>query len=356
MEKPCSSLFFLGKALYNREVILDEEGERMRTRVLKLLQQANRAYISDGMIADRLGIPRKAVWKHIGELREMGYRIERAARNGYVLRETADLLLPEAIASGLDTEIVGKHIVHCEVLVSTNPEAKRLAEEGAADGTVVVAEEQTGGHGRRDRLFFSPHGKGIWCSYILRPTFLPREAPKCTLMAAVAISRAMEAFGIAAEIKWPNDILHEGKKVVGILTEMRADMDRIRYVVIGTGISINIGEEEFPEPLRGVATSLSIICGEPVSRIAFFQTVLHEMDEIYCLVEREGFASVLSEWRRYSVTLGQEVRVIDVRGDTAFEGRAADIDEDGALLVDTAEGRRRVDAGEVSIRPRACAR
>ena len=153
-------------------------------------------------------------------------------------------------------------------------------------------------------------------------------------------------------IKWPNDVLADGRKLVGILTEMSAEMERIHYVIIGKGINVNIAEEDFPEDLRDKATSLSQLKGEEIPRVAFFRAVLEHMDALYDSILREGFAEVFSMWRRYSITLGQMVRVIDARGGKdAFTGRAVDIDEDGALLVDTAEGRRRVLAGDVSIRP-----
>ena len=203
-----------------------------------------------------------------------------------------------------------------------------------------------------ERAFFSPPGKGIWVSILLHPTFLPQDAPKCTLMAAVAVARAMEKFGLRAAIKWPNDILHDGRKLVGILTEMSAEMDCVNYVVIGIGINVNIAPEEFPAELRAIATSLMQMKGAPLPRVAFLQELLRVLDDLYASVQREGFAPVLAAWREYAVTLGQEVRVIGPAGEE-FEGVAVDIDAEGALLVDTAEGRRRVLAGDVSIRPRA---
>ena len=202
-----------------------------------------------------------------------------------------------------------------------------------------------------ERAFFSPPGKGIWVSILLRPTFLPQDAPKCTLMAAVAVARAMETFGLRAEIKWPNDILHEGRKLVGILTEMSAEMDRVNYVVIGIGINVNIAPEDFPEELRATATSLMQMKGEPLPRVAFLQELLRALDDLYTSVQREGFAPVLAAWREYAVTLGQEVRVIGPAGEE-FEGVASDIDAEGALLIDTEQGQRRVLAGDVSIRPK----
>ena len=234
---------------------------------------------------------------------------------------------------------------------STNLVLKQLAHEGAEDGTVVVADRQGTGRGRMERPFFSPPGKGIWVSILLRPTFLPQDAPKCTLMAAVAVARAMEHFGLRAAIKWPNDILHEGRKLVGILTEMSAEMDRVNYVVIGIGINVNIARKDFPEDLRDTATSLMQMKGEPLPRVAFLQELLRALDALYREVQSNGFAPILAAWRTYAATLGQTVRVIGPAGEE-FEGVAADIDADGALFVDTATGRRRVLAGDVSIRPK----
>ena len=234
---------------------------------------------------------------------------------------------------------------------STNLVLKDLARDGAEDGTVVVADSQGTGRGRMERAFFSPPGKGIWVSILLRPTFLPQDAPKCTLMAAVAVARAMEKFGLSAAIKWPNDILHDGRKLVGILTEMSAEMDRVNYVVIGIGINVNIAPEDFPAELRSIATSLMQMKGEPLPRVAFLQELLRALDDLYAQTEHDGFAPVLAAWREYAVTLGQTVRVIAPAGEE-FEGVALDIDAEGALLIETEAGQRRVLAGDVSIRPK----
>ena len=323
----------------------------MSRDVLELLRAAG-GYISGEKMAERLGVTRAAVWKKIAALRDAGYDISSTPRSGYVLRSAPDSLIETEIAQGLDTALVARKIICYDTVDSTNLVLKNLAREGAEDGTVVVADSQGTGRGRMERAFFSPPGKGIWVSILLRPTFLPQDAPKCTLMAAVAVARAMEAFGLRAAIKWPNDILHEGRKLVGVLTEMSAEMDRVNYVVIGIGINVNIAPEDFPEELRATATSLMQMKGAPLPRVAFLQELLRALDDLYTSVQREGFAPVLAAWREYAVTLGQEVRVIGPAG-VEFEGVAADIDAEGALLVDTAEGRRRVLAGDVSIRPRA---
>ena len=324
----------------------------LRSRILELLRKAGEAYMSGEEIAGKLGVSRTAVWKHVKELREAGYKIKSRSRSGYTLEETPDCLLPGEIKNGLRTRFVGKDIVFFEEVDSTNRVAKQLAQKGAAAGAVVVAEAQGKGRGRLERPYFSPAGKGIWFSVILRPHILPQEAPKCTLLAAVAVAMAMKRFGLKAEIKWPNDILHEGKKLTGILTEMSAEIDRINYIVIGTGINVNMEEEEFPEELRAKATSLSIMKGERLPRVAFFQAVLEALDELCIVLEEDGFAPIIARWREYAVTLGQEVHVIGAIGKDSFDGRAVDIDEEGALLVEAEGGVRRVLAGDVSIRPK----
>lgn len=324
----------------------------MRSRILELLRKAGEAYMSGEEIAGKLGVSRTAVWKHVKELREAGYKIKSRSRSGYTLEETPDCLLPGEIKNGLRTRFVGKDIVFFEEVDSTNRVAKQLAQKGAAAGAVVVAEAQGKGRGRLERPYFSPAGKGIWFSVILRPHILPQEAPKCTLLAAVAVAMAMKRFGLKAEIKWPNDILHEGKKLTGILTEMSAELDRVNYIVIGTGVNVNMEEKDFPEELRGKATSLSIMKGERLPRVAFFQAVLEALDELCIVLEEDGFAPIVARWREYAVTLGQDVHVIGATGRGSFDGRAVDIDEEGALLVETADGVRRVLAGDVSIRPK----
>ena len=321
----------------------------MRSDILNMLRNARGEYLSGNEIAQKLGISRAAVWKHIRSLRQTGYDIESQSRNGYALTGEPDLLLPENILCGLNTKHIGQRIVHYDSVNSTNAVAKRLAAEGAAHGTVVVAEEQSSGRGRLERSFFSPPG-GIWFSVILRPPFLPREAPKCTLMAAVAVAEAMKKLGMKPEIKWPNDLMYQGKKYVGILTEMSAETDRIQSVVIGIGINVNVEPEDFPPELRDTATSLSIMTGSQVPRVDLFRELLESMEKLYDLAYDEGFGPVFDLWKKYTVTLGREVDAIGVGKNETFTGKAVDIDEDGALLVDTGSEIRRVLAGDVSVR------
>ncbi len=323
-------------------------------RVLEMLRQAGQKFISGEEIAERLGVTRTAVWKHIRELRAAGYSIVSQPRSGYSLQETPDRLLASEIKHDLGTQTIGCKIYSYETIGSTNVTARGMADrdaEATPDGTIVVADEQTGGRGRLERHFFCPP-TGIWFSVILRPDFLPQEAPKCTLFASVAVVRAMREFGVPGGIKWPNDVLHKGRKMVGILTELSAELDRVNYIVIGIGINANIAEQDFPEDVRDKATSLMEAKGEPVPRVAFLQAVLRAMDDLYATIKTQGFGPVFAEWRRYSLTLGHEVRVIGVRSGEEMTGRAVDIADDGALIVETAAGRQRVLAGDVSVRPR----
>ena len=323
----------------------------MRKTIVELLKKSGDNFVSGENIAGDLGISRTAVWKHIQKLRESGYHILSRERCGYKLKDAPDLLLPSEIQIELNTEIIGKQMEYFPSVDSTNRVAKALAYHGAADGTIVVAEEQTGGKGRLERNFYSPRGKGIWFSIILRPNFLPHDAPKCTLMAAVAVAQAMNRFNLKPEIKWPNDIMFDGRKLVGILTEITAEIGKITYIVVGLGINVNISRADFPEEIRNVATSLSEMNGGEISRVKFFRAVLEEFDKLYCKVNAAGFAEVFTLWKKYNITLGKNVRVISAGdGGESFIGKAIDLDSEGALQVETASGLRTVYAGDVSIR------
>ncbi len=321
----------------NRSVIL----EMLRTRVGQ--------FVSGEELGKQLGISRTAVSKQIQKLRQEGYAVESTVSQGHRLLRLPDLLRPEEVCPRLTTQILGRELFYFSEIGSTNDEAKKRAVAGCPEGTLVITETQLGGRGRLSRGWFSPIGKGIWFSAVLRPPFPPQEAPKCTLMAAVAINRAIREFtGIPCGIKWPNDILCNGRKLVGILTEMSAEMDAINHIVIGMGINVNIEAAEIPTELKDTATSVLMESGAAVSRIDLFIKVLECLEELYLSVKTEGFAAVLAAWRQESITLGRMVNVI--APDKSFAGKAVDIDADGALLVETGQGMERVLAGDVSIR------
>lgn len=327
----------------------------MRTQILQLLRTHSGQYISGEELSRMLAVSRTAIWKHIQSLKNEGYAIEAHPRLGYSLRQAPDLLSPKEIKACLESQLLGSHIHYFTDVGSTNNEAKKLAAEGCPEGTIVVAEAQTIGRGRLSRGWFSPHGKGIWLSVVLRPPFQPQQAPKCTLMAAVAVTKAIRNFcDLQCGIKWPNDILYDGKKIVGILTEMNAEMDAINYIVIGMGINVNITADEFPPELAEIGTSILAAKGHPVSRLHLLCRILTELEQAYQQVVREGFAPILEEWKTLSVTLGQAVNVIGP--DEKYSGTAITIDEDGALLVETDMGLRKVIAGDVSIRPQAASK
>ena len=321
----------------------------MRNEILDYFRKADGNFVSGQQISKDLHVSRTAIWKHINVLKERGYIFESSTRKGYRLIYAPNLLTPLEIDSALHTETFGRHVVYLESTQSTNEEAKKIAREGAEEGTIVVAEEQITGHGRLARGFYSPFAKGIWFSLILRPKFFPMEASKCTLLAAVGVCRGIRRMGLAdAGIKWPNDILVHGKKLVGILTLMSASMEKIDYIIMGIGINTGIKKNEFPEDFREGATSF-LNEGINVSRKDLLAAILGELEKAYSIAQNEGFDKVLDDWRALSVTLGQEVRVIF--GDDSYTGKAVDIDRDGCLLVNTGSEVKRVIAGDVSIRP-----
>lgn len=321
----------------------------MRNEILDYFRKADGNFVSGQQISKDLHVSRTAIWKHINVLKERGYIFESSTRKGYRLIYAPNLLTPLEIDSALLTETFGRHVVYLESTQSTNEEAKKIAREGAEEGTIVVAEEQITGHGRLARGFYSPFAKGIWFSLILRPKFFPMEASKCTLLAAVGVCRGIRRMGLAdAGIKWPNDILVHGKKLVGILTLMSASMEKIDYIIMGIGINTGIKKNEFPEDFREGATSF-LNEGINVSRKDLLAAILGELEKEYSIAQNEGFDKVLDDWRALSVTLGQEVRVIF--GDDSYTGKAVDIDRDGCLLVNTGSEVKRVIAGDVSIRP-----
>ncbi|OAT80700.1 biotin--[acetyl-CoA-carboxylase] ligase [Desulfotomaculum copahuensis] len=323
----------------------------MKESVLRLLKKGYPGFVSGEAICRSLGVSRTAVWKHIRALREAGYGIEAQPHAGYRLINIPDRLYAEEIAAGLPTGLIGCRIYHYTSLVSTNRTARELAGREAPDGTLVVAEEQTGGRGRLGRGWYSPCGKGIWCSVILHPPVNPVDAPPLTMLAAVAVCSALRrAAGVEAGIKWPNDLLVNGKKICGILTELSAEMERINFLITGMGINLNLTAADLPAELRTTATSVLIETGRPVSRVAVLQAVLTELEHWYLLWLQDGFAPVLARWKEFSVTLGRPVRVASLK--ESWTGLAEDVDENGALLLRLPAGElKKVVSGEVSLRP-----
>ncbi|ADL07649.1 biotin--[acetyl-CoA-carboxylase] ligase [Thermosediminibacter oceani] len=316
--------------------------------LLLLLLSKKGQYVSGEEISARFGVSRTAIWKQVNHLRQVGYEIDSLPRVGYCLKKSPDLLLPEEIIAKSKLTFLGRKIYYYPATASTNEEAKKLAGEGAHHGSLVIAEEQTGGKGRMGRVWLSPPRVGIWMSIILRPVIQPYEAPRITMTGAVAAAKAIrERTGVTCHIKWPNDILVEGKKVAGILTEMSADIDGINYVVMGIGINVN--NDDFPGELKEIATSLKIAKGEAQDRLDILTGFLFRFEDYYNCLEAGEFKKILEEWRLLCCNLGRRVRVVG--RNFTVEGIALDVDDDGALLVRSENGRvERILSGDVSLR------
>lgn len=322
----------------------------MKETILRLLKERSPEYVSGEEICRLLNVTRTAVWKHIQSLRENGYEIEARSRAGYLLTGVPDRLFPEEIGQGLSTRFLGRNILYCDSVPSTNNLAKELAAQGAADGTIVVAEEQTSGKGRLGRQWSSAKYKGLFFTVILYPPLIPSEANVLTLMTAVAMAEAIRnETGVAAGIKWPNDLLVNGKKICGILVELSAEMERINYIVVGVGVNVNQEESDFPEEVRLNATSLKAHTGAGISRVKLLQSFLKEFEKWYDISLAQGFAPALSRWKEMSVSLNCPVRISNPK--SSWDGWAEDIDNDGALLVRLPGGElKRAISGEVSLR------
>jgi len=320
--------------------------------VLAFLAEAGDAVVSGEAISDKLGLTRAAVWKHVEALRQQGYRIDAVASRGYRLVEVPDRLRALELRPLLNTHDVGQ-VLHCfEETDSTNDRAKALADDGAEHGEVVVAEQQTAGRGRRGRSWISAARRNVAFSVILRPQALPpTRASELTLVAAVAICDALRQAGVDAGIKWPNDVLVDGRKIAGILTELAAEPDQVHWVVVGVGVNVNARPEDFPPELAGEATSLLIERQQPAPRALFLAACLTALEGWYDQHAEHGFGPIREAWRERSVTLGRQVSVTTDAG--LVTGTAVDIDADGALLVRTAAGVERILSGDVALlRPR----
>lgn len=321
----------------------------MKTRILSLIKDHYPSYISGEEISKILGVSRTAVWKHVQKLRENGYQIESHSRVGYRLVQAPDKLYRDELMELLHSLIIGRNIVYRETVGSTNELAKELAQKGAEDGTVIIAEEQTAGKGRMGRQWFSPAGKGLWFSVILKPEISPVDAPKLTLVSAVAVAKTLRELGIPAGIKWPNDILIHDRKLAGILTEMNAEFDRVHYLVVGMGVNVSLGNESLPAELSDIATSLEDHTKSDCSRIQVLASLLNNLDAVYRDFSEGRFAQILTQWKEMSITLNRTVRIVNI-GDID-EGIAFDIDEEGALLLMKENGTlKRIMSGEVSLR------
>ena len=303
------------------------------------------------MLGGKLDLRPAEIFHAIEALRARGYEIESHARSGYRLVSAPERLDPADVTALLSTRELGWAIHHHTQLASTNDEAMGLARAGAAHGEVVVAEKQTAGRGRRGRAWSSPPRVNLYLSVILRPELTPQRAPELVSIVAVAAAETLREFSVDAGIKWPNDLVVDGRKIAGILLDLAADAGRIHFVVAGLGINANASLEDFPEEVREIATSMKLECGHGVSRAAVTATLLGKLEAWLDRFEAEGFGPVRARYRELSSILGKPVRLIEA--DKVTEGVATEIDEAGALLVRGADGavHRFVSGDVVSLRP-----
>jgi BirA family biotin operon repressor/biotin-[acetyl-CoA-carboxylase] ligase len=319
-------------------------------QILSALRNAGDGSVSAADLSQKLGISRATIRAQIDELRKLGYEIEASPHLGYRLLDSPDVLHADDLLSRLGkTKVIGRDIRVFQETTSTNDVIEKLARDGVKEGVVVFAESQTKGRGRLGRKWSSPAGKGLWFSTLLRPELQPQQATQLIVAAAVALRRAVETVtGLKAEIKWPNDLLLRGKKIAGILTELSAELDRVKHVILGIGVDVNQASADFPADLRRIATSLRAELDESVSRSDLAVAILRELDHDYFRVCSGRFAALADEWESFCTTIGQHV-VIRV-GDRQIRGRAESLGEDGALLLRSQYGHlERIIGGDVTL-------
>jgi BirA family biotin operon repressor/biotin-[acetyl-CoA-carboxylase] ligase len=319
-------------------------------QILAALRAAGDGTVSGADLSQRLGVTRAAIWARVDELRRLGYEIEASPHLGYRLLNTPDVLHADDLLTRLGrTKVVGRDIRVFQETTSTSDVIEKLARDDVKEGAVVFAESQTKGRGRLGRKWLSPSGKGLWFSVLLRPELRPQETTRLTVAAATALRRAIQKeTGLQPAIKWPNDILVNGRKVAGILTELSAELDRVKHVIIGIGVDVNLNAGEFPPELRRQATSLKVEAGQAVSRPALATAILRELDADYARLCGGEFGAVADEWEAHCATLGQAVAIRI--GERQVRGRAESLGEDGALLLRTEHGRiERITGGDVTV-------
>lgn len=310
----------------------------MNERLLEWFREHPDEYISGESLSRELSVSRTAIWKHIRELKGQGYVFDAVPRLGYKLKSAPSVLDIGKLEARLATSVLGKHIHYYDSVDSTQTIARRLVEQGAPEGTLVIAEQQTAGRGRFQRKWYSPKGKGIWMTLVLKPSLPLQFIPQLTLLSAVALCRAVRKVvpELNPGIKWPNDLLVNGKKISGILLESSAENECLQYIVAGIGISVNMDLSDIPEELHTKATSLKLESGREIDRVELIAECLEQLEELYKLYTESGFAPIRTLWEASSVTLGRNIRMQTPKG--WVEGYAESLDETGALTLTGKDG------------------
>lgn len=303
-----------------------------QSEILKFLKEGEGNFVSGAILAEKLGISRTGIWKHIQKLKTMGYDITTHPKEGYKLVEVPDSLALKEIEPHLATEWLGRSYHYLEDTESTNDHALLLAAQGFPHGTTVVAEQQSKGRGRLRREWVSLPQRGIYMSILLRTPLPVRMAPQTTSVAALALVKVLRTrFELPASIKWPNDVLISGKKTAGILTEMQSDQDYSRFIVIGIGINVNYSEQELAGPFRYPATSVSIEMGAAVKRQHLLLEFLQQFEKDYQEFLEKGFSNLIPQLEKLSGILGRTVTI--VCGDRELKGKAQGFTPEGALML-----------------------
>jgi len=320
----------------------------IKEQLLLHLKDNMDAWISGESLSRQLGVSRAAIWKQARNLKEEGYIIQSLPKKGYRLCEISDLLLPGEIRERLGNNLFGgQQIYYYKELDTTNLKAKELASQGVPEGTLIIAEKQTKGRGRRGRSWFSPTGYGIYASMVLRPSIAPTEISSITLMAAVSAAEALIALTpLNFRIKWPNDILLNDKKIAGILTEISSDMDIVDYLIIGIGMNINTPKDVFPPEIKETATSIFIETNRPFQRIEIFSEFLKIYENYYINFEKSGIEPIMERWKELANIVGQRIEV-DVMGQK-YRGDVVEI-ENGILILKDHGRTYRIFSGDVTI-------
>lgn len=320
----------------------------MKEEILKMLRETD-GYISGQELCNKFGVSRTAIWKVMKQLKEAGYNIEAQQNKGYHIVSAPDVMDAAELKSIWKPKWVGCEILYFDSIDSTNTKAQELAEKGYPSGTLVVADKQVAGKGRRGRNWESPSGCGIFMTLMLKPDINPNNASMLTLVSALAVAKALsDITGKDAKIKWPNDIVVDGKKVCGILTEMSAQFDYINNIVIGIGINVN--NSSFPEEISATASSLRLLSGgKKYRRAEIIEKIMEYFEKYYAIfLETEDLSALVSEYDAMLVNMQKQVKVLDPK--EPFEGKAMGITKKGELIVDTWESRKLVSSGEVSVR------
>ncbi|NLM12069.1 MAG: biotin--[acetyl-CoA-carboxylase] ligase [Clostridiaceae bacterium] len=308
-------------------------------------------FVSGEQISEELGVSRTAVWKHILKLKEEGHKIQSINRLGYQLVNSGDIYDRSSIVSKLNTKILGKNLFFFDVIDSTNDELKKMAADGAPEGTVVVSRCQSGGKGRRGRQWQSDADVGVYMSVLLRPEIAPDAVQSITLAASSAVCKVLEKYvPNRLGIKWPNDILINDRKVCGILTEMTAEPDKVQAIILGIGLNVWHKENDFMDDLKESATSLCLNTEKEISRSLLVAEILKELEDLYLnFIEKGSSAQFMDIWRSFSITIGRDI--IIYQGNNKWQAKALDVLDDGRLLVETPDGKRQtILSGEISIR------